>query len=127
MLRLWGTDDTLEISKLHLIKAMQAGAFSSEIKYLTGPWKGDITDRVKDLNLFLDKYGILRCDGRMANVDRFDDNVIYPILLAPRQHILTQLIVTFYHQQVQHLGIQSTLTKVRLAGFRLIHPYITVK
>ena len=26
-----------------------------------------------------------------------------------------------------HLGIQSTLTKVRLAGFRLIHPYVTVK
>ena len=33
----------------------------------------------------------------------------------------------FYHHQVQHLSIQSTLNKVRLAGFRLIHPYQTVK
>ena len=63
----------------------------------------------------------------MGKVQEFDYNLIYPILLAPRQHLLTQLIVMFYHHKVQHLGIQSTLNKVRLAGFRLIHPYQSVK
>ena len=127
MRRLWGTSDTLEIGKLHLIKTMQAEAFPQELEYLMGSRTSGIPDRVRDLNLFLDSFGIIRCDGRMGKVNKFDYNLMYPILLAPRQHALTQSLVTFYHHQVQHLGIQSTLTKVKLAGFRLIHPYQTVK
>ena len=127
MRRLWGTTETLEISKLHLIKIMQAEAFPHELSYLGGPRTGIMPARVRDMNLFLDNFGIIRSDGRMGKVHQFDFNLSYPILLAPRQHPLTQLIVMFYHRQVQHLGIQSTLNKVRLAGFRLIHPYQAVK
>ena len=127
MRRLWGTTEALEISKLHLIKIMQADAFPHELDYLSGPRVGSIPARVRDMNLFLDKFGIIRSDGRMGKVHKFDYNLIYPILLAPRQHALTQLIVKFYHHEVQHLGIQSTLNKVKRAGFRFIHPYQTVK
>ena len=127
MRRLWGTTDTLEISKMHVIKNMQAEAFPLELAYLEGPKTGAIPARVRDMNLFLDNFGIIRCDGRMDNVTRFENNLIYPILLAPRHHTLTQLIVMFYHRKVQHLGIQSTLNKVKLAGFRLIHPHQSVK
>ena len=127
MERLWGTSAPLEIAKLHLIKVMQAEAFPMELDYLSGSKPRGIPARVRDMNLFLDKFGIIRCDGRMGKVSKFQYSLIYPILLAPRQHALTQLIVTFYHHKVQHLGIQSTLNKVKLAGFRLIHPYQTVK
>ena len=125
--RLWGTTDTLEIGKLHLIKIMQAEAFPQELAYLNGSRTIGIPARVRDMNLFLDSYGIIRSDGRMGKVDRFDYNLMYPILLAPKEHTFTKLLVTFYHKQVQHLGIRSTLTKVRLAGFRLIHSYQCVK
>ena len=127
MLELWGTTDTLEVGKLHLVKSMQAEAFPKELEYLRGWRTGVVPDRVRDMNLFLDSFGIIRCDGRMGKVTRFDYNLMYPILLAPREHALTELIINFYHKKVQHLGIQSTLTKVKLAGFRLIHPYQTVK
>ena len=125
--RLWGTCDSLEISKIHLIKVMQAQAFPEELEYLRGSKTSGIPARVRDMNLFLDNFDIIRSDGRMGKVTRFDYDLIYPIVLAPRQHALTQLIVTHYHHQVQHLGIQSTLSKVKLAGFRLIHPHQTVK
>ena len=124
---LWGTADTLEIAKLHLIKTMQAEAFPDELKYLRGSRASGIPARVRDMNLFLDHVGIVRCDGRMGKVTRFDYDLMYPILLAPKEHALTQLLVLHFHHKVQHLGIQSTLTKIKLAGFRLIHPYQTVK
>ena len=40
---------------------------------------------------------------------------------------MTQLIVPHYCHQVQHLGIQLTLSKVKLAGFILINLHQTVK
>ncbi len=79
------------------------------------------------MNMFLDRFGIIRCDGRMGKVTRFDYDLMYPILLAPKEHALTKSLVLHYHLKVQHLGIQSTLTKIKLAGFRIIHPYQTVK
>ena len=127
MMRLWGTTDTLEISKLHLVKAMQAEVYSQELAFLKGSKRNGIPARVREMNLFLDAYGIIRCDGRIAKNTRFDYNVIYPILLGPKEHPLTRLLVLHYHKQVQHLGIQATLKKVNLAGFRLIRAHQTVK
>ena len=124
---LWGTTDTLEIAKLHLIKTMQAEVFHNELEYLRGPKTSGVPARVRDMNMFLDRFGIIRCDGRMGKVTRFDYDLMYPILLAPKEHALTKSLVLHYHLKVQHLGIQSTLTKIKLAGFRLIHPYQTVK
>ena len=78
------------------------------------------------MNLFLDNEGLIRSDGRMGKVAYFENYVINPILLG-KDHPLTTLIILDCHLKVRHLGIQSTLNKVRLAGFRLISPYNSVK
>ena len=60
------------------------------------------------------------------NIEYFEDNVINPIVLG-KGHNLRKLIVEDCHHRMQHLGIQPTLNKVRMSGFRLINPYKTIK
>ena len=72
-----------------------------------------IPELVDSLDLFLDDVGILRSRGRIGKTDRYDYNVVNPILLA-KDHHFTTLIVESYHKQCKHLGIQSTLNAVRL-------------
>ena len=68
----------------------------------------------------------MRSDCRMGKAQYFDRDVINPVLL-PKLHSLTKLIIEDCHFKVKHLGIQSTLYKVRMSGFRLIKPFQAVK
>ena len=47
---------------------------------------------VRNKNLYIDKYGILRSDGRHAKCDVYDRDITNPILLA-KDHSLIQ---TYY-------------------------------
>ena len=76
--------------------------------------------------MFIDKIGILRSEGRMENVGAFSQDLIHPIVLG-KGHDLTGLIIKQCHAKVKHLGIQPTLNRVRLEGFRLIHPFNAIK
>ena len=69
-----------------------------------------------NVNLFIDEYGVLRSDGRSGMCNQFEYDLINPILLA-KDHDLTRLIIQDCHVRCQHLGIGSTLTKVRMSGF----------
>ena len=126
MMRLWGTAEPLEIAKFHLIARMQEESFPVELKFLRGKEQHQVPDRVRDLNLFLDPKGLIRSEGRMENVNAFSSELIHPLLLG-KNHPLTNLIVLYCHHKVQHLGVQPTLNKVRMDGFRLIHPFNAVK
>ena len=79
-----------------------------------------------NFNLFLDENPLVRSDCRLGKSQYFDMNIIHPVLL-PKLHPLTKLIVEDCHYKVKHLGIQSTLNKVRMSGFRLIKPFQTIK
>ena len=126
MRRLWGTVEPLEIAKLYLIAKMQEESFPTELEFLRGSFNSRVPDRVRDLNLFLDPTGIIRSQGRMDNVEVFSQELIHPILLGKNHH-LTSLIIKHCHHKVQHLGVQPTLNRVRLDGFRLIHPFNAVR
>ena len=115
LISLWDTSDTWQCAKVHLLKVMQANRFSDEIEYLKDP-KGKAPTLVNDLDLFLDDLGLLRSAGRTGKVQIFDYDIINPIILA-KDHPLTSLIVNEAHINVQHLGISSTLTKVRMGGY----------
>merc|ERR1739842_11157 len=52
----------------------------------------------------------------IGKADAYEYDVLHPILLS-KDHHLTQLIIEEAHSKVQHLGIGSTLNKVRLSGF----------
>ena len=58
----------------------------------------------------------------MDNTGTFSQELIHPLVLG-KNHSLTALIIKHCHHKVQHLGVQPTLNRVRLDGFRLIHPF----
>ena len=113
-------DRTLESAKIFWIKRMQREKFSKELDYLENISDGNFQNRIPDLinrlDLFLDDKGIIRSRGRIGKSLVYDYDVINPVLLA-KDHHLTRLVVEFYHLKNKHLGIQTTLTAVRLAGF----------
>ena len=102
-------------ARVHLLSVMQQQCFSDELTYLRDP-KGTPPKRVRDLNLFLDKDGIVRSSGRIGKNTTYEYEVINPILIA-KEHPLTTLIITDCHLRCKHLGVQTTLNKVRLSGF----------
>ena len=126
MRELWGSDDCQQCAKTCLLKNMQLECFHKEVDFLKDPRDKAVPELVMNFNLFLDENQLLRSDCRLGKTQCFDRNIIHPILL-PKLHPLTKLIVEECHYKVKHLGIQSTLNKVRMSGFRLIKPFQTVK
>ena len=122
----WGSDDYQECAKLYIIQSVQHQCFAEEIKFLKDPRDKLVPNLVRNYNLFLDKFGTVRSDCRVGKNLFFDYEVLNPILL-PKQHKLTELIIVDAHVRVKHLGIQSTLNKVRITGFRLMKPYLSVR
>ena len=76
----------------------------------------NIPPLVLNLNLFIDKNGILRSRGRIAKCLYFNYDVHNPVLL-PREHRFTTLLINYCHMKMQHLGIGTTLNYLRELGF----------
>ena len=53
------------------------------LNYLKDPHK-EVPKLIENLNIFLDKDGVLRVDGRLAKVARFELEVKYHILTGKR-------------------------------------------
>ena len=83
-------------------------------------------DLVRHLNLFLDDFGLIRSKGRLSRSNHYDFEVLNPILLGKRHH-LTLLIIRQSHYECKHLGIQTTLTRLRLRGFWITSARSTIK
>ncbi|CAB4006340.1 PREDICTED: uncharacterized protein LOC106817579 [Paramuricea clavata] len=65
----------------------------------------------RDLGLFTDENGTVRCKGRLSN-SNLPYSAKYPILLETA-HYLTTLIVRDCHERVMHGGVKATLTELR--------------
>ena len=63
---------------------------------------------VRQLRLFLDKNGLLRCGGRIHNAP-LSDSAKFPCLL-PSHHHFTVLIIKNAHSTQFHSGVNATLT-----------------
>ncbi|GIY25713.1 uncharacterized protein CDAR_263721 [Caerostris darwini] len=70
-----------------------------------------LRSKILSLNSFLDNSGILRVGGRLRHA-----NIAYghkhPILL-PKRHILTDLIVRYYHEILLHAGLQLAQSSIQ--------------
>ena len=65
----------------------------------------------RQFGLFNDGEEVLRCGGRISNVDiRYETK--HPVMLD-RNHRATQLIIEECHERVQHNGVKETLTELR--------------
>ena len=65
----------------------------------------------KQLGLFKDEKGIIRCRGRLGNSQASYDTK-FPALLSQNHHV-TSLIIRYCHERVMHNGLKETLTEVR--------------
>ena len=105
-------------AELYIYKTLQKDCFEKEIDYLNSnaSEKVEIPQLVNNLNLFFDEMGILRCRGRLSRCVYFNYDVCNPILLGKEHHV-TSLIIMDAHLRVQHLGLQTTLSKIRESGY----------
>ena len=105
----------LSTAKRRWIKHCQEQAFSSEISALKSTGQIRQTNKstclVRQLRLFLDNDGLLRCGGRIHNAP-ISDIAKFPYLL-PRKNGFTQLLIYSLHNKTFHGGVNSTLTALR--------------
>ena len=95
------------------IHSCQQTSFSKEIHSLRSKvkQKRKRLSIVRQLRLFLDQSGYLRCGGRIHSAPVKTDTK-FPYLL-PRDHYLTKLLVYSIHKQHLHAGVNSTVTALR--------------
>ena len=91
------------------VKSVQRSSFESELQSL----RGQIVDTPlqKQLNLFLDKEGIIRCQGRIDHSTVLEGSKT-PILM-PTRHYFTELLIMHRQNQVFHDGIREMLNLIR--------------
>jgi hypothetical protein len=94
-----------------LIRLVQLSEFSQEVKDLKGDCKINPKSQVNSLFPFLDKNGIMRAGGRLANSGLNYDRK-FPVIL-PKNHRLTMLIIEMVHKKYLHIGPQALLFQVR--------------
>lgn len=73
--------------------------------------KGKKDNLQAQLNLHLDKNGLIRCHGRLANAE-LTQGAKSPKIL-PKKEYFTKLTVLHYHQKVLHSGVSQTLAQIR--------------
>lgn len=86
------------------IRRLQADFFPEEVA-------GKATSLARNLSLFLDQNGILRCKGRMTNTS-WSYDMKHPILL-PKDCSFTEKIIQEVHEKNYHVGVPHTLSLVR--------------
>ena len=94
-----------------LVRIAQRECYQSEVTWLEGGKTSSPPSLVRQLKLFLDEKGILRCKGRIENA-LLPNRVKFPILL-PKKHQLTKLIIWKCHKEVLHGLVRETLAQVR--------------
>ena len=96
-------------ANLKWIHTVQQQSFPAEIKNINS--QSNRLPLVRQLRLFIDKGGLIRCGGRIHNAP-VSDLVKFPYLL-PTKHPFTKIIVYAIHEKYLHAGVNSTLTAIR--------------
>ena len=118
-------------ARLYCLKIMQRESFTKELKFLERVREDSSSsepppDLVNNLNLFLDDNGLIRSKGRLARSNYYSFDIINPVVLGKNHH-LTYLFIRKAHFDCKHLGIQATLTNIRLKGFWITAARSTIK
>ena len=71
----------------------------------------DFKAQQMQFNLFAGEKGIWHCGGRLSNVEA--PFATKHLILLPRNHSLTMLVVREAHKHVHNNGVKETLTEAR--------------
>src|SRR5678816_4185452 len=117
-------------ARLFLLKIMQQESFPVELRFLreiqSGSTSSKPPDLVSRLNFFLDDLGLIRSKGRLSRTNYYSFEIVNPVVLS-KSHHLTTLIVRDAHVSCKHLGIQATLTFIRLKGYWITSARHTIR
>ena len=106
------TADELHEAKMPWIKDCQMVTYWKEVSCLQSKSNGSKQlPLIRQLRLFLDENGFIRCGGRIHNAP-LSQLAKFPYLLPPR-HPFIALIIYSTHARLFHTGVNCTLTAVR--------------
>lgn len=91
-------------TEIEVIKEIQAQYYPDEVNT-------KITNLSRNLRLFKDDKGVLRCKGRLENT-QWSFDMKYPILL-PKDCYFTNNLIKKTHQENYHVGVNHTLSIIR--------------
>ena len=116
-----GEDETIDVKVQafnYLIKQMQSSYYATEIEFLSSdnPRARTAPPLIHQLNLFLDKSGILRSRGRIEKNISFSYDAVNPVICHKDSH-LTTLIIRDTHEKCMHMGVNTTINALRQGGF----------
>ena len=93
------------------IQCVQERSFIKELKYVRNESKISPPPNVRNLGLYIDDDGLLKCKGRLNNAP-IRETEKRPILL-PSKHYFTNLVIEQVHREAMHSGINHTLSMSR--------------
>ena len=106
------TATEIDLARIQWIKNSQYQIYATEISNLNSPNSSNKQSTlVRQLRLFIDNNGLLRCGGRIHNAP-LTQVAKFPYLLPPK-HPFTALVVYAAHGKLYHLGVGTTVTALR--------------
>ena len=115
------TNDEIQESEQLWIRHIQRNHFKNVFEAMSTNKKSNLQ---RQLNLYLDQFGLLRCKGRLENAC-LTENARCPILL-PKMDWYTKLDIEKTHKEILHSGVSQTLSRIRLR-FWIPHGHAVVK
>ena len=126
--------EEIKSAEKEIFKAVQAMAFHEDIstlKSLQAKVEGEErsaarqkktatrkTSSLHCLDPFLDRDGVLRVGGRIKR-GSFMEEIKFPVIIPRKGHV-TDLIIKYFHEKVQHQGRGMSLNEIRSNEFWVI-------
>nr|XP_017209156.1 uncharacterized protein LOC101887079 [Danio rerio] len=98
-----------------IIKDLQKQTYAEEITLLCKGKQLPRSNRLYNLNTFVDQDGLLKVGGRLCEAS-IPNAVKYPVIL-PKEHQLTKLLIADCHEKMAHQGKGMTINEIRSRGF----------
>lgn len=115
------TNDEIQESEQLQIRHIQRNHFKNVFEAMSTNKKSNLQ---RQLNLYVDKFVLLRCKGRLENAC-LTENARSPILLL-KMDWYTKLVIEKTHKVILHSGVSQTLSRIRLR-FWIPHRRAVVK
>ena len=111
------TATEVDFARNQWIKNSQHQVYSAELSNLRSqPSSSQHIMLVRQLRLFINNDGLLRCGGRIHNAP-LTQLAKFPYLLPPKHHF-TALVVYATHVKLYHSGVGSTVPYASAIGYR---------
>ena len=108
-------------------KKLRQKAMRQIIRYDQAIWYGDVLDYfnninstankdipliVTQLNLALDRFGLIRMKSKLYPRLAEEENYVFPVLISPKSR-LAELIIAEYHERLDHANRYTVLSELR--------------